>query len=169
MALSIEVIVALYRAAGAARPGPEGISPEQHALRCGELAEQGGGAPELVAAALLHDLGDVVAVPFLRGVFPDSVTEPIRLHVDAKRYLCAAEAGYRESLSPASRRSLELRGGAFTTDEAQRFIAQPFGAAAVAICRWDECARSLAPATRGWGHFRGVLEQVHAQAQGAGR
>lgn len=174
MALTIEDIVGIYRTAGAARYGKEAINQEQHALQCAQLAEQASGSPELVAAALLHDLGhliarehrpadgkndlhEFVAIPFLRGVFPEAVLAPIRLHVDAKRYLCAAEAGYWGTLSPASKRSLELQGGAFSSEDAQRFIEQPFGVDAVALRRWDDGAKNPSVTTPGWEHYGQVL------------
>lgn len=171
MSLSIDDIVMLYRTSGAARYGMEIINQEQHALQCAQLAEQAGSTPELVAAALLHDLGhlvaadrpagndlhEFVAIPFLRGVFSDAVIEPIRLHVDAKRYLCAAVTGYQDTLSPASKRSLELQGGPFEPEEARRFIEQPFAVDAVALRRWDDAAKSPTVATRGWGHYSQVL------------
>lgn len=178
MALSIDDIVTLYRTAGAARYGMEAINQEQHALQCAQLAEQAGGTPELTAAALLHDLGHLVAVeqepeagakndlhefvaiPFLRGVFGDAVIEPIRMHVDAKRYLCATVAGYWDMLSPASKHSLELQGGPFRPDAAQRFIAQPFAMDAVALRQWDDCAKSPTAVTAGWGHYSRVLERA---------
>ncbi len=176
MALTVAQIVHLYRTAGAARYGMEAINQEQHALQCGVLAQQAGSPDTLVAAALLHDLGHLLAaslpeeasgkddlheyraIPFLRGEFPDAVIEPVRLHVAAKRYLCATEPGYWEQLSPASRRSLELQGGVFSPQEAAEFIAQPHAADAVALRRWDDLAKSPTRSTPGWSHFTPVLE-----------
>jgi phosphonate degradation associated HDIG domain protein len=177
MALDIDDIIELYRTAGAARYGMEAVSQEQHALQCAQHAERAGCPPVLVTAALLHDLGhlvkvaprgsgekndqhEAVAIPFLRGMFPDAVIEPIRMHVDAKRYLCATQPGYWNTLSPASRRSLELQGGPLTAEEAQRFIAQPFAYNAVSLRRWDDTAKSPTAITPGWGHYRRVLERA---------
>ena len=175
MALGIDQIVTLYRTAGSARYGMEAVNQEQHALQCALLAERAGSTPELVAAALLHDLGHLIAeqqrpyhhgkndlhefaaIPFLRGAFGEAVLEPIRMHVDAKRYLCATVSGYSDTLSPASRRSLELQGGPFDPDEAQRFIEQPFAVDAVALRRWDDGAKSPTAITPGWGHYSVVL------------
>ena len=176
--MDIEQIIELYRTTGSVRYESEPICQEQHALQCAALAEQAGSPPELVAAALLHDLGhlvaleqrpagegrndlhEYVAMPFLRGTFPDAVIEPIRLHVDAKRYLCAAVRGYRDKLTPASRQRLVLQGGAFEPREAQRFIEQPFAVDAVALRRWDDAATGLTGATPGWRRYRAILEHA---------
>lgn len=177
MALRIQDIIELYRTTGSARYGMEAVSQEQHALQCAQLAEQAGSPPELVAAALLHDLGhllsaeqdrvsrkddlhEFVAIPFLRGEFPDAVIEPIRMHVGAKRYLCATQPAYWDTLSAASRRSLELQGGPFDADQAERFIAQPYAYDAVALRRWDDIAKSPTTPTRGWEHYRRVLQSA---------
>ncbi|GAC1600639.1 MAG: HD domain-containing protein [Ramlibacter sp.] len=182
MNLSIFAIVELYRTRGAARYGMEAVSQEQHALQCAQLAEQQGSSPQLVAAALLHDLGHLVtpdqtdaasgrndlheyaAIPFLRGLFREAVIQPIRLHVDAKRYLCAVSSGYREALSPASRRSLALQGGPFTPEQARDFIGQPYAGDAVALRRWDDLAKDPSVVSPGWDHYRLVLR---AAADGA--
>lgn len=176
MALTIEQIIRIYRKEGAARYGMEAISQEQHALQCGLLAEEAGAEPQLVAASLLHDLGHLLyadepdgsrddlheyrALPFLRGEFPDAVLQAIRLHVPAKRYLCASEPAYRDGLSPASRRSLALQGGAFTEEQAQAFMAQPYAKQAVMLRRWDDLAKSPTRITPGWDHFRTVLDRA---------
>lgn len=178
MALDIEEITALFQTRGAAQYGGEAINQLQHALQCAHLAERSGASPELVAAALLHDLGHLLvqqepakeagvddlhqflALPFLRGVFPDAVLEPIRMHVDAKRYLCRVDSQYQASLSPASQRSLALQGGAFSGEEAAAFMAQAFAADAVALRRWDDQAKDPAAAVPDWAHYLGVLKQA---------
>lgn len=182
MALQIEEITKLFHAQGAVQYGGEAINQQQHALQCAHLAEQAGASPELVAAALLHDLGHLlapknaspsgdiddvhqyVAIPFLRGVFPDAVIEPIRLHVDAKRFLCQADPGYWASLSPASRHSLELQGGPFSGDAAAAFIAQAFATDAVALRRWDDLAKNPAATPPGWAHYVAVLMRARCVA-----
>ncbi|MHB1122129.1 MAG: phosphonate degradation HD-domain oxygenase [Ramlibacter sp.] len=180
MVLDIDDIVALYGAAGAAPYGMDAVTQEQHALQCATLAEQAGGAPALVAAALLHDVGhlvaatqprgarpgndlhEYVALPLLRRLLPRAVLEPIRLHVDAKRYLCAVEPAYHARLSAASRRSLALQGGAFSPEEAARFIGLAHAQDAVALRRWDDQAKDPAALTPGWAHFRRVLAQARS-------
>jgi len=177
MPLTISQIVRLYRTEGAARYGMEAISQEQHALQCALLAEQAGARPELVAAALLHDLGHLLyalapqsadtddlhefrALPFLRGEYPEHVLAPIRLHVAAKRFLCAMDATYWDTLSPASQRSLELQGGPLRPQEVEAYLREPHAMDAVALRQWDDQAKSPTRETPGWDHFRKVLERV---------
>lgn len=175
MALSVGEIVRLFEERGAAMYGSEAVSQLEHALQCAALAMGERASNELVAAALLHDLGHLVtdlphrverdaddvhqylAVPFLRGTFPDAVIEPIRLHVDAKRYLCRAESSYWAGLSPASRHSLELQGGVFGRIEAERFIARPHAWDAVRLRRWDDLAKVPGLRTPGIREFEPVL------------
>ena len=178
MPLTIGEVVRLYESRGAAQYGSEAVSQLEHALQCAALAEQDGASPSLVAASLLHDLGHLLtdaphvlgrevddvhqylAIPFLRGVLPQAALEPIRLHVDAKRYLCRAQADYWSTLSPASRHSLSLQGGAFTPEGAARFIEQQYARDALALRRWDDLAKVPGKPTRSLAHYAGVLELV---------
>ena len=129
-----------------------------------------------MAAALLHDLGHLlapggdtaeqddlhqyIAIPFLRGLLPDAVLEPIRLHVDAKRYLCTMEPGYWETLSPASQHSLVLQGGAFTAQEAVEFADQPFAHEAIRLRRYDDHAKVPGLATPPLGYYMALIQRV---------
>jgi phosphonate degradation associated HDIG domain protein len=176
MALSVEDIGTIFETRGREMYGREAVSQLEHALQCAQLAEEAGAEPELVSASLLHDLGHLLAVkpdgtrddvddvhqyfalPFLRGVFPDSVLEPMKLHVDAKRWLCAAETGYWETLSVASKHSLELQGGFFVESEAKRFIELPHATNAVLLRRWDDLAKTPGKATPTLAHYLSVLE-----------
>jgi phosphonate degradation associated HDIG domain protein len=175
----IEKIVGLYEAKGGKAYEGEGVTQLEHALQSAHLAEQAGAPAELICAALLHDLGHLlndrgetptlrgvddrhqyVALPFLRKAFPEAVFAPIRLHVDAKRYLCATRPGYREALSADSKRSLELQGGVFRPEEAEGFIRQPFAADAVRVRLWDDAAKAPGAATPGLAHFTAILRTV---------
>jgi phosphonate degradation associated HDIG domain protein len=156
---TVESIVGLYRKKGADQYGSEPVSQLEHALQCARLAAEAGAGVELVAAAFLHDVGHLVVerphmidreiddlhqyigLPFLRGLFGPGVLEPIRLHVDAKRYLCRAEDGYWERLSPASQHSLALQGGPFSGDEAGAFLRHRFAREAIRLRRWDDEAK----------------------------
>lgn len=159
MALSVDEIVGLYERRGARQYGSEAVSQTEHGLQCAMLAAENGASAELIAAAFMHDIGHLVAeqahhlgsedddvhqylaIPFLRGTFSNAVLEPIRLHVDAKRYLCKADSGYWAALSSASKHSLELQGGAFDALTAERFLARPFAWDAIRLRRWDDLAK----------------------------
>lgn len=189
MALTVEEITRLLGAKGQRQYGREAVSQLEHALQCAQLAEQAQESAETVVAALLHDLGHLlaaqpadeavraqqqrddlhqyIALPFLRGRFAPAVLEPIRLHVDAKRYLCAVDAAYWDTLSPASKRSLELQGGVYTQPQAQRFIAQPFAAEAVRLRRYDDLAKVPGQATPPLAHYMRMAQALACQAQPA--
>jgi phosphonate degradation associated HDIG domain protein len=176
MALQISDISELFATQGSKQYGGEPINQLEHALQCAHLAEQAGASPELVSACLLHDLGHMLSgqapeqalekddvhqykvVPFLRGVFSNAVIGPIRLHVDAKRYLCATDPAYWASLSAASKRTLELQGGPFSADQAAAFIEQDYAPDAVELRLWDDQAKVPGAPTPDWAHFLEVLE-----------
>lgn len=181
MALDHSDIQHLLTTRGQSQYGREAVNQLEHALQCAQLAEQAGETPETIVAALLHDLGHLlaaqresladhgqdkddlhqyIALPFLRDLLPAAVLEPIRLHVDAKRYLCVTEAGYWDSLSPASKHSLELQGGAYSGPQAQAFMAQPYAAEAVRLRRYDDLAKVPQKATPPLDHFLRILETV---------
>ena len=100
-----------------------------------------------------------VAADYLAAWFPPDVTEPIRLHVAAKRYLCAVDGGYFDTLSPASVRSLELQGGVFDGAAAMAFSAQPYAADAASLRRWDDLAKDPDVAPPGLEHYRAIVAQ----------
>ena len=181
MALSVDQIISLLETRGQAMYGGESVSQLAHALQCAHLAELAGESPETVAAALLHDLGHLIArdedaladdidhlddlhqyaaLPFLRPVFSEAVLAPIRLHVDAKRYLCAIEPGYWERLSSESKRSLELQGGVFTSVEMEAFEQQPHAHEAARLRRYDDLAKTPGRATPDLAHYRALLQAV---------
>lgn len=176
----LEKIKSYLEVAGENLYGNECISQLEHAKQCAMHAELNGGNASLIASALLHDIGhlvdkrfqtgqeneidrrhEAIGAAYLSKFFPPSVTEPIRMHVLAKRYLCATEDGYFESLSPASVRSLNLQGGAFTDSEAAEFIRQPFAEEAVKLRRWDELAKVPDCETPGLNHFMGYVDKSH--------
>lgn len=182
----IQDIADLLQRRGAAQYGQEAVSQLDHALQCAHLAEQAGETDETVVAALLHDLGHLLradapapapgqerpddlhqytAIPFLRPLFSDAVLEPIRLHVDAKRCLCHTDAGYFESLSPASVRSLKLQGGVFSAEQAQAFRQQPHAEAALRLRRYDDKAKVPGQPTPALAHFIETLQRVATRHQ----
>lgn len=183
MTLDLQDIARLYYERGGVAYAGEPVSQAEHALQCAWLAEQAGADDELVAAALLHDLGHLlviehstltrsptelgiddrhqfIALPLLRGVFGPAVLEPIRLHVDAKRYLCATRPDYLAGLSADSRRSLALQGGVYDDAQARRFAAQPWAADAVRLRLWDDAAKVAGLETPPLAHFMAVAARV---------
>lgn len=181
MSLTLPEVLALLERRGHNQYGKEAINQLEHALQCAHLAEQAGETSETVVASLLHDLGHLlaaeregspehntaqddlhqfIALPFLRGLFPDAVLEPIRLHVDAKRYLCQIDAGYWTDLSPASQHSLVQQGGVFSQAQAEAFIAQPFAMEAVRLRRYDDLAKVPAKPVPDLAHYQTHLGQV---------
>src|SRR4051812_19273859 len=172
MGLSLADIDGLFRQHGHIEYSGEGVTQLEHALQAAQLAENEGAAEELVTAAFLHDLGHLLnlqgetpsargiddqhqyfAIPFLRPLFPAAVIEAIRLHVDAKRALCAIEPGYYAALSQDSKRSLELQGGVFDPGQAKAFLAKPHAEDAIRVRRWDDQAKVPGASTPPIGHY----------------
>lgn len=104
----------------------------------------------------------------MRLALPDSVLEPIRLHVDAKRYLCAVDRGYAAKLSADSVRSLALQGGIFDEVQARAFIEKPFADDAVKLRRWDDAAKEGGKRTPNLTHFLDVVGRVMLTARWSG-
>ena len=177
----IDVILGLFQERGDAAYLGESVSQTEHALQTAWAAEQASAGSGLIAAALLHDIGhllhDLPEDCALSGIddahelrgerwlvrfFGPDVTEPIRLHVAAKRFLCATDPAYLGLLSEASLRSLQLQGGPFTEDEGAQFRRHPYGEAAVALRRFDEQAKVPGLPTPPLEHFRPYLEAACA-------
>lgn len=172
-------IFALFSEGGATAYVGEAVTQLDHALQAAALAERAGASDALVVAALLHDIGHLVVGgaediadhgidtlhedaghQLLAPAFGPEVTEPIRLHVTAKRYLCAIEPGYAASLSPASRESLALQGGVMTAEEARAFARGPWTADAVRLRRWDDAAKVPGLDVPGLSHYRARIEAL---------
>lgn len=179
-------IAALLETKGSRRYGLAAVSQLQHGLQAALLAEQSGEAAPVITAALLHDIGHMVhglgedpasdgiddrheelGRAYLAALFPPEVTEPVRLHVAAKRYLCGTEPDYFATLSPDSVRSLALQGGPMSAEEAASFRARPHAAAAVRLRRFDEGAKVAALATPPVAHFLPYVRQCLRTAAAA--
>jgi phosphonate degradation associated HDIG domain protein len=182
---SIEHIRQLFMTAGTHLYGGEAVSQKEHALQAAWFAEKEGESDALIVACLLHDLGHILfdeneeylnknmddmhqsrVVPYLSALFPAEVTAPIGMHVDAKRYLCFAEAGYHASLSEASKNSLELQGGVMSADEAEQFIQSAFAHDAVALRRCDDAAKIAGLVTPDFEYFLPHLLAVSMREAG---
>lgn len=157
----------------------EAVSQTEHALQAASAAEQEQASPELITAALLHDVGHLlhkhsadcaiqgiddlherIGAAWLKQHFPEAVTEPIRLHVDAKRYRCATDEEYLSRLSPASVLSLELQGGPFDAREQKQFENNPWYEEALRLRTWDEAAKIPGLATPDLEYFLTFVQRV---------
>jgi phosphonate degradation associated HDIG domain protein len=166
-----------HRATG--RYGLSLVSQLQHGLQAAMLAERNGEPASMIVAALVHDIGHMIhdlgedparagvddrheerGAEWLAGRFGPDVVEPVRLHVPAKRYLCATDASYFGRLAEDSVRSLSLQGGPMSTDEVARFEKLPFAAEAVRLRRLDEAAKDPAEATPDLEHFMRYVEDA---------
>jgi phosphonate degradation associated HDIG domain protein len=144
----------------------EGVTELQHALQAAQLAEQDEAPDTMVTAALLHDVGHLlhglpedvaeqgidgrherIGEKWLARHFGPEVTQPVRLHVDAKRHQCTVHPEYLEQLSPASAKSFELQGGKMNADELAAFEQNPFFKPALRLRKWDDQAKDPEKAT----------------------
>jgi len=182
MGFALSDIERLFRDHGHIGYAGEGVTQLEHALQSAQLAERSDASPELVTAALLHDLGHLLnlqgdtpsargvddqhqyfAIPFLRALFPAAVIEAIRLHVDAKRALCAIEPEYYDALSEDSKRSLTLQGGVFAREDLQAFLARPHAEDAMRVRRWDDAAKAPGAVTPFLSHYLEVAARCAAR------
>ena len=164
---SLSAIAGLFAGPGARDYLGEAVTIGEHMRQAGALAEAAGAAAPLVAAALLHDIGHLRSetdarhgaggAQWLSQWFGDAVTEPVRLHVPAKRYLCAADTDYFELLSAESVRTLSLQGGPMSAAEAAAFEALPHARDAVAVRRWDDLAKDPAVTPPPFTYFEPLL------------
>ena len=170
-------IFAIYSARGSDAYFGEPVSVTEHGLQAAHFAQWEQAPPQLVIAALLHDIGHlVVECPddieewtsdahherigggWLAKRFGPEVSEPVRLHVPAKRYLCATRAAYLKKLSPASVVTLKLQGGAMSPEEISGFEAEPFFKQAIRVREWDDQGKIAGLKTAGLREYRAMLE-----------
>jgi phosphonate degradation associated HDIG domain protein len=175
----VDFIADIFERRGAESYLGEPVTMSQHMLQAAQRAEREGAGDEMIAAALLHDIGhytsefgpyspedtrdnhhDAAGARVLKPFFPPLVTQAVRLHVAAKRYLCATDPAYGNALSAASKHSLLLQGGPMRTDEVAAFCAQAFHEAAVRVRRWDDAGKDPAASTPAFEHYVPVLRRV---------
>ncbi|MFD5465448.1 phosphonate degradation HD-domain oxygenase [Kitasatospora sp. NPDC127059] len=176
---ALDELAELFAGEGAGEYLGEAVTMAEHMLQAATAAEAAGAPDHLVAAALLHDVGhfqgglhgrDLMlgqdnrhshsGADWLARWFGPEVTEPVRLHVAAKRYLCAVEPGYRARLSEASEYTLTVQGGPMDADEAAAFAELPGAVDAVAVRRWDEQAKEPDAKTPDFEHYRPLLASL---------
>ncbi len=173
----IEEIMAAFARRGDMAYG-ERVNLQEHMLQTAYFAEQDGADDLLIAAAVLHDYGhfvhdlgediadhgidgrhEEIGAEALAPYFRPEVIEPIRLHVAAKRYLCAVDADYLAEVTPASLQSLALQGGPFSPAEARAFEQNPFFERAIRLRRYDEAGKVPEMPTPPLEHYRPCLEK----------
>lgn len=172
-------ILDLFNTNGGSMYGGEEVTQLEHALQAAILAKLSGATDNLIVAALLHDIGhllhdlpddasdkgiddvhEALAAKYLDTYFKPSVVEPVKLHVAAKRYLCATEAGYYDTLSTPSKTSLAFQGGIMTVTEVAEFELNPFYKDAVALRRWDDLAKDPTMETPTVDYFTNAIENT---------
>jgi phosphonate degradation associated HDIG domain protein len=182
--LTLADIEYLFAEHGDEQYSGEPVTQLEHALQTAYFAERDGADDQLITAALLHDLGHLLhdlgetpslrgvddvhqyrALPFLRGLLSDDVLNAIKLHVDAKRFLCAIQPEHHARLSEDSKRSLLLQGGIFSDTEAADFIRQPGAERAVQLRLWDDAAKDANLTTPPLAHFMQCVARCALKAQ----
>lgn len=179
----VEFLADILRRRGAESYLGESVTMSEHMLQAAHLAEEEGASDELVAAALLHDIGhytneftddaqdrgidnrhQISGAAVLAPFFPLVVTECVRQHVDAKRYLCAVDPDYFSRLSQASVLTLKLQGGPMDEAEAEAFRANPHLDAIIRVRIWDEGAKEAGRQTPPFAHYEPLLRRVIARS-----
>jgi predicted HD phosphohydrolase len=148
------------------------VTQQQHALQTADRAARAGAAPALVVGALLHDVGWLLgagdadhaarSATHVRRWLPAAAAEPVRLHVDAKRWLCTTSPGYHDLLSAASKRTLVLQGGLMDAAAVAAFEADPWSSDAVRLRRWDDEAKVPGRGVPGLDHWRPLVAALLA-------
>jgi len=175
----VDFILDLFARRGAEAYMGEPISMAQHMEQSAACAVADGASDDLVIAALLHDIGHFVGdfpidslengidnlheeagAKCLEAFYPASVTEPIRLHVAAKKYLCAIDEQYFARLSAASVQSLQVQGGAMTQAEIETFESGPYHLAAIQVRQYDDDGKVAGLDIKPVGNYRGKLESL---------
>ncbi|MFM0041053.1 HD domain-containing protein [Paraburkholderia sediminicola] len=181
--LSADNIVAFIGDIFARRGGEEylgeGVTMAEHMLQAAHLAEQSGGSDTIIVAALLHDIGhftsefgafsmndtqdryhDAAGAVIVERFFPRVVTDCVRLHVAAKRYLCAVDPHYFAKLSPASVHSLRLQGGPMTDEEIARFSQNPNLEDVIKVRRVDDAGKIAGAHTPDFAHYAPLVQRI---------
>ncbi|MGA2562783.1 MAG: HD domain-containing protein [Steroidobacteraceae bacterium] len=179
--MTADELASVYARHGSAAYFGEPVSTIEHSLQTAYFAQSSGAPDALVVAALLHDIGHLVETApddiaewksdarhevsgsrWLASRFGPEVCEPVRLHVPAKRYLCATDPSYFSRLSSASVYTLSLQGGPMSSAEVAGFEAERYWRDAVQVRQWDDQGKIAGLRTPGWDHYRGLIEKLAA-------
>ncbi len=173
--------IALFMRLGTLHYG-EKVSQLDHALQCAHNARLADEDEAMIAASLLHDIGhllhhegedaaergidtrhEITGADWLHERFGPAVSEPVRLHVDAKRYLALRQPTYVASLSPASLESLALQGGPMDADEASCFEQEPYRAEALRLRDYDDLGKKDRDDLPAFDSYRDMLVRLARQ------
>jgi len=178
---TVDELLELYEERGHAHYG-ESVDQVEHGLQCAALAAKDGAPDELIAAALLHDVGHLISehqkspvaddfvdddhevrgAQLLASLFGPTVAEPVALHVLAKRWRCTRDPDYYEQLSAASKLTFEIQGGLLSPQECERFESDPHFASALALRSWDDQAKIEDLEVGTLREYEGLLTRLHA-------
>jgi phosphonate degradation associated HDIG domain protein len=175
----VDETFALFARHGAGAYFGEPVSMLQHGLQAAHFATEEQAPAPLIVAALLHDIGhlledlpediadwhtdarhEAIGGAWLANRFGPEVSNPVRLHVAAKRYLCAVDPAYFAKLSSASVLTLKLQGGPMSTREVAGFEAEPFYREAVQVRRCDDRGKIAGLEVAGLSAYRNLIETV---------
>jgi len=181
----MDEVLALLDARGAAAYFGEPVSVLEHGLQAAHFARESGAPDALIVAALLHDVGHVlgrspediaawhtdarheeIGSSWLARRFGPAVSDPVRLHVAAKRYLCATTPEYLSELTAASLHTLDLQGGPMTTDEVDAFRREAYCRDAVRVRLWDDRGKIEGLVTAGLTQYLGLIESLAVRVRG---
>lgn len=179
--MTTDELLPIYDGRGTAAYFGEAVTVTEHSLQTAHLAQRSGAPDGLVIAALLHDIGhlietvpgdfadwktdachELVGCRWLALRFGPEVCEPVRLHVAAKRYLCATEPAYFGTLSPASVVTLGLQGGPMSRAEADAFEVEPYFRDAILLRHWDDQGKIARLPMPDFAHYRPQIERLAA-------
>ncbi len=168
---------AIYSSRGAGAYFGEVVSTLEHSLQAAYFAQESDASDALVLAALLHDIGhlidpapldfagwqsdarhEVSGGNWLAQRFGPEVSEPVRLHVPAKRYLSATDPGFSAQLSAASVRTLVLQGGPMSAREIAAFRLEPYHSDAIQLRRFDDRGKVAGFRTPHFAHYRELID-----------
>jgi [1-hydroxy-2-(trimethylamino)ethyl]phosphonate dioxygenase len=180
-ATTSDEVLSIYARCGAAAYFGEAVSMTEHGLQAAYFAQASDASDALVIAALLHDVGHLIeSVPndiadwhsdahheltgsrWLATRFGPEVCEPVRLHVPAKRFLCATDPAYFKRLSAASVVTLKLQGGPMSPGEIAAFQAEPYHREAIAVRQWDDQGKIAGLSTPDLSHYRSLIDRLAA-------
>ncbi len=176
----VNELFAFMETKGQGNYGEPGVTQAQHALQSASIASERGLTPAEITAAIFHDIGHLltdesisedefqtvdryherIGCKILSRRFGEDVTQPIRLHVNAKKYLCAVDGSYYETLSEASKTSLHLQGGPCSEEEVREFESNKFYKSAVTLRRIDDLAKVPNLESPGFETYQDVVKQA---------